>query len=493
MNTNSRINEKFLYEVWKNQNFEKTLTTDDGETIEVIDVGIENQEFGGPDFLNARIKIGNITFMGDVEIDRYITDWKSHGHFLNKRYNKVILHAVLHKDNNHNFVFTQDGRKVRAVCIEKFLNENLKTEINKAILSERRKRINIMPCSELNGTLSRQEKFHLIYQLGKERFSKKCERMLERLKEITYLKEMEIKEPVVHYTPDENFYKRKFTYEDFKSRDLWQQLLYELIFEALGYSKNKEIMVKLSRIADINFIQKFSSHDDFRVCLEAVLFKISGLITEDTDNADEESLEYLRTLTEHWNEVKPLYDGLTFNAEQWHFMKLRPQNFPTIRLAGGVRLLTKIVQDNWISRLLNSIEFKQFPNPVISWLRNAVIVKSDGYWKSHYIFGKRSNDEINYFIGRSRADEIIVNVILPFSAVYFEIFGRKNLAQKSFKIYSEYLQDSSNQLVNEVADTLKMGDTVKRSIIYQGIIELFRNFCSKDNCLECEIGKKIFA
>jgi len=112
---NIKINEKFLYEIWKKQDFEKVLLSQENEKITVVDAGTENTELGGPDFKNARIKIGNITYQGDVEIDMFHSDWKGHGHFLNKKYNKVVLHVILNNNSNEHFVLTQDGRKVQSI------------------------------------------------------------------------------------------------------------------------------------------------------------------------------------------------------------------------------------------------------------------------------------------------------------------------------------------------------------------------------------------
>ena len=132
--------EKFLYEIWKSQKFEQAPYTEEGEQITILDAGVENGDLPGPDFKNARIKIGNITYVGDIEIDGTHTDWKTHGHNLSKKYNKVVLHAVLSNDSGQNYVFTQDGRKVQTVCISSFLEESLRESLKKAILTEREKR-----------------------------------------------------------------------------------------------------------------------------------------------------------------------------------------------------------------------------------------------------------------------------------------------------------------------------------------------------------------
>ena len=119
-----KIHEKFLYEIWKEKNFNTDLLTNNSEKIEIIDSGTENKDLSGPDFLNARVKIGNITYQGDIEIDSWHSDWKSHGHFLNKNYNKLILHVVLSKDRFQPYVYTRDGRKVPSICLTDFIRES---------------------------------------------------------------------------------------------------------------------------------------------------------------------------------------------------------------------------------------------------------------------------------------------------------------------------------------------------------------------------------
>lgn len=492
MKNNNKVHEKFLYELWKDQNFSSSLSTKDGMAIDIIDAGIENSELGGPDFKNARIKIGNITYMGDVEIDSFFSDWRTHGHNINKKYNKVILHAVLNNDSKHSYVFTQDGRKVPSISLKDFLKEELSGSIQKAIMSERKNRINKMPCVEVNTILSEKEKLNFLYDLGLKRYQAKCEKMTERLKEILYIKEMKLKEPVVKYEPDEKFYEREFTKEDFHDPYIWQQLIFENIFEALGYSKNKDIMRNLAKTVDIGFISKFRGSDDYILQVESALFNISGLIPEVDNLPDEETSEYTRNLAERWAEIKASYDGNVFNAAQWHFFKLRPQNFPTIRIAGGVRLLNKMMNEKLIEQIIGSVEEIEKPGRLASVLRSSFIVKGEGFWHNHYVFDQPAKVPINYFIGASRADEILINIMLPILSVYFDVFGRKDLANRIVQLYLNYYQKSENNLVNEVSSTLRLNDAWKRSVLYQGMIELFRNYCSREKCMECKIGKKVF-
>ncbi len=488
----SKIHEKFLAEIWKKQNFINSIITKDGQKIEIIDPGLENTELGGPDFKNARIKIGNLTYLGDVEIDSYHSDWKSHGHNINKKYNKVILHAVLETESNQTFVYTQEGRKIQSVCLSKFLNSDLQSNIHQAILSERDSRATKLRCDEINHLISSQEKLDILYELGVSRFRLKCARILERLKEISYINQLTLKEPLIKYSLDENFFNKKFTEEDFTDKDIWNQLVYESTFEALGYSKNKDIMFKLAKIADINYLKKYSKEPDFEFMLEAILFNISGLIPDVSKLSDEVSIEYARRLKEVWANLKYKYDNKTFHTAQWHFMKLRPQNFPTIRLAGGCKFIYKLLNEDLFAKLLNIVKRTTDYKKIISELRNILIIKSTGYWKNRYVFDQPSKIPLNYFLGLSRVDEIIVNVILPAIAVYFEIFGKKEYSERAVLIYANFYQNSENNLVDEISNILSLNDAWKRSVLYQGMIELFRNYCSKDRCLECSIGQKIF-
>lgn len=492
MEKNVKVHEKFLYEIWKDQKFENELLTGDGEKITIVDSGQENTELGGPDFKNARVKIGNITYNGDVEIDSYYADWKNHGHNLNKKYNSVILHASLNNDSGHSFVYTQEGRKVRSLQLADFLETDMKSKIQEAILKERKKRINKMRCVEVNDMLDKKEKLDFIFDLGIKRFKKKREKIISRLKELTYLKELNLKEPVIKYELDENFYKREFTFEDFKDADLWKQLFYEQVFQALGYSNNKKEFLKLAGFAELSFIKKFENSDDFRLDIQSILFHIAGVIPDSDSFEEEETLAYVKKLKESWLNIKTQYDGKTLSAEVWHFYKHRPSNFPTLRIAGGTELIYRMIKEDLVADIIRKFKSQGTPQKIIKELRSLTIVKGYDYWKKYYNFGQKIKFETKYFIGLSRADEIIVNVILPYVSVYFEMFGEKELAKKVLSLYINYYQHCDNNLIQEVSSTLSLNNAGKRSVLYQGMIELFRYYCSKDRCMECTIGKQVF-
>ena len=342
----------------------------------------------------------------------------------------------------------------------------------------------------LNHKVERREKLNYLKNLGLLRFRKKCEKNVERLKELVLLNELQIKEPKVYHDFHKEISAREYTQKDFEHLELWQQLYYEQLFEALGYSKNKDIMLKLSKTVDVKFFKSVDQLNKEKI--ESILFHVSGMFPDVVDIPNEETSEYIRTSMDIWSSVKNNYDSGVLNKNEWNFFKLRPQNFPTLRIAAGARLLEKIIVHEQFIRILNI--FKQYTdiNKLITKLRNEIIIKGEGYWSDHYNFNKETKTKLNYFIGLGRADEIVINIILPIYSVYFEIHGNKDMSSKVLDLFMNYYQKEGNHLVDQVNDTLGLKNEKFRSVYYQGMIDLFRNYCIKKKCMECEIGKQVF-
>lgn len=492
MNSKEKIHEKFFADIWKQQKFTKEIQTLDGEAIEILSAGEENKEHAGPDFCNARIKIGNITYVGDVEIDTVQNDWKNHGHLLNKRFNKVILHAVFSNDSDAAYVVSQDGRKIPTLAFGKYLSQTLSSAIKNAISREREGRTNKIPCTEISDQLSENDKLDFLETLGAERFKKKCEKLITRLKELIYLKENHLAEPVIHYALPKEHYEKKLSHDAINDKLIWEQLFYELLFEALGYSQNKNMMMRLAQSANLNFLRNFIDHEDFRLIAEAAYFSIGGLIPDVLNLKEEDTSEHTRKLFQKWQDIKLRYDGQIFAETSWHFFQLRPQNFPTIRIAGGVVLVERLIKHSMISQMIKKISEIHQPQIVLPMLRNMFMVKAEGYWKNHYVFDKPSNNVLRYFIGITRVEEILVNVVFPFMYVYFELFNKPQLAQKTYNTLLQISLTADNNLVKEISESLNLNNHWKKSVINQGMLELFRSYCARNRCKECMIGKKVF-
>ena len=487
-----KLPEKFLSNIWKNQTSNRLFTTWDGKKIQIIDPGNENSQTDGPDFKNARIKIGDITFQGDIEIDSYHSDWRTHGHIFNKKYNKVVLHVILSEDHKHNYVVTRNGRKIPTIGLNSLMTPESKDSIQRAIREERNERLYKIACEEVSDDITEKLKLEFIQSLGVLRFKKKCDKILQRLKELVYLKELNVKEPVIKYELDENFVKRTFTHTDFEDTTIWEQVFYEFVFEALGYTNNKDIMKKTAQSIDLGFMRKYCDDDNFEEILESIFFNVSGIVPSKVKFDDEATTGYVRKLIEHWERIRENYDNKLFKKSQWNFAKLRPPNFPTIRIAGGIKLLKKMLKEDLVKNILLQCEEQNDVKKIETFLRNNIVVKGDGYWHNHYVFDGKPGTTINYFIGVARADDIIINVVLPFSSVYFEIFGRKEITDKIFRFYLKYYQKSESRLVNDISKALSVERKQNISVYHQGMINLYRNYCSQSKCLNCEIGKKVF-
>lgn len=491
MEAEPKLYEKYLHEIWIHQSFTGQLKTYENEPVKILDIGAHNISDAGPDFKHSRVQIGSLTYVGDIEIDLDYTDWKKHGHNIDSKYNKVILHITLTNRFKQHYVFTKAGRKVPTMCLSGLIQDSAIEKISEKTRSDY-KNNSKLKCFGLNNDISYKVKKNFVINLGVERFKKKSAKIYSRLKELVFIDELKLKEPVIKYELTEQFNSRSFSHEDFNNKNIWKQLFYELVFEALGYSKNKSPMLKLARYANINFMQGLGHDDNLLTRIESSLFKISGLLPDVDNMSNGEITDYERELFESWKRIKGIYDSKYLNETQWNFLNHRPQNFPTIRIAGGARLLKDLLEDKLVSKIIKKFEEIRSDKVLINSLRSVFIIKTDNYWSEHYVFSKPSKIKIKYFIGASRADEIVINVVLPFMSVYFDIFGKKELSKRVLRIYQMYTQKSDNKIVREVAESIGLEGYKKRTIFSQGMIELFRNYCSKNKCLECEIGKIVF-
>lgn len=484
--------EKKLHELWLAQEFNGKLRTLDGKDIEVLSPGEENIDKSGPDFHNAKIRIDSLVFVGDVEIDVDYSGWKHHGHNIDKHYNSVILHVVFENKNRHQYVYTKGGRKVPVLALKNFISKDYLNALKNQELTESNPKVRKLKCEEGALTTDYFLRERFIAELGLERFANKIKRMERRLKELKFLDDNKISEPKINFALPPEYDVAPLADLDLSNKRLWEQLFYEFLFEALGYTQNKTQMMKLARLANLDFLEKIADDENYLEKLHAVLYKIAGLFIEPTETDDEEMTSYQRKLAEYWNDIKNLYDSEFLSETDWHFFRMRPQNFPTIRIAAGAFFIKEILKNDFISRLIKLFQSDLNNKKLISKFRTAFIVKSYSVWKKHFTFYKKAKTDVKYFVGLSRADEIIANVLLPFLALYFKVFNLSEDYKKVLKLFNLYEQKNDYALVNDIAKTLGLQNLTHRTIFAQGILHLYRNYCSRNLCLECRIGKELF-
>lgn len=489
MNLSNSISEIELKELYRAEKYSKSnLRSTTGATIEIIKAGETNSD-SGPDFRNALIKINGKTLRGDIEFHRKSSDWYSHSHHTDRKYNAVVLQIVGINDSKEESK-TESGRVIETLELGRFLLPDAESFLKSRRNSDSEFKLR---CSEKNGEVSREMKLEYLKHLGEKRFLHKVGRYEERLKDI-----IDENRPVVFET-NQRYFKdfselaiehRTYTTEELKREEYWDQLLYEGIIEGLGYSKNTITFRKLSQNVSLKFLIEQSKGK--LLATEAILFGVAGLIPGSYEKYDDESKSYIRNLSSIWQESKKDYKREHIDETEWLFHRLRPQNFPTVRLAGASVLFSRRLRFFSARLLLQDAAERDDAGFLRTW-RDFLIVPSGGYWATHYVFGTRAASRLRMLIGAGRANEIIVNVVLPLLYLRGKIFDLPYFQDKGMKIMEQFRPLEDNNLTMAMKEQLFDGDNVFETALHQqGAIQLYRTLCSERRCSRCKIGKLAF-
>ncbi|HOP49775.1 MAG TPA: DUF2851 family protein [Ignavibacteriales bacterium] len=485
---NKSFNERDIYNIFSANNINKEIISFDEQKIQIISFGTLNK-FEGPDFKDAHVIIDGIKYNGDIEIDHDISDWRKHGHFLNPKYNKVVLHICYNNSQKIKYVISQSKRKIPTITFEQLFQEKFYNNISNNISDLLVKQQPYIYCSNLNHIIDQKQKYSILVKKGADRYNNKVKKYFNRLKELSFLYHEFINEPVIKYNFERDFYTKNFAAQDFANTEIWEQLLYESIMEALGYSQNKLMMKNLALNLPLSFIKKHFDLQNRTIFLqqaEAMLHFIAGFHR----NVNHKDDYFFQIINIH-KQIRLNFDFKTYRRDNWNFGKVRPQNSPFIRIAGAARILEKLFFDNLFANIIKKFNEIRSDNTLAHSLKSLFIIKAEGYWKNHSDFGIPSSEEIDYFVGAMRSDDILINVIFPIFSLYFEIFNLPNLAKRSFNLYVNYMTKSDNSVINNMAKALKFTDT-SSAIIQQGFLELYKNYCTNILCYDCEIGKIVF-
>lgn len=445
------LNENFISRIWTNKDYYEKLQTTDGREIEIIDFGISNSD-SGADFKDASLKIDNVVYSGDVEIHQYYKDWDVHKHKSDPKYNKVILQVVFWEEENKSESQSSSQRVIPTVILSKFLKFSIH-EIWKEIINNPSPKFKL-PCYNDNHIVTNELKKDWLNDAGMMRLVYRSERIKQRL---SYL------ENDLHYTA---------------KKDAWEKVLLEFTFEALGFSKNKSQFLELSKNLDLRKIKK---NADVLSDYDSILFGVSGFLSSD------ETDSYKAGITNKWNELQKVLKFETMHKSEWHFFRLRPNNFPTIRIAYGAAYLFEIVKADLLKRVVFC--FKNSREVIKDISELLLSIQFSEYWKHHYDFGKKSKKE-NPVIGKSRAADIITNVIIPLMYLYSKTFNDEELFIKVKKVYKTSKDKSDNSVLKVMKTQLSFSP--QNICESQGLIHLHNFYCVKGNCGECKIGEKVF-
>lgn len=421
------INELLMSYLWKHQLFNhEKLFASTGEKISIIHPGVENSN-AGADFQQAKIRIDDLEWTGTVELHVYASDWMAHEHQHDLAYENVILHVVWENDQA---IYYQNGSFIPTLELQ------LKVE-NKAIKKIERSLQNA------KSPFICGSKFELASLDSKEKMLAKClkERLDEKVKYIHLI--------------------QKNTNGD------WEETFYQALAKSFGFSLNAEPMFRLAQSLPLRLILRYR---DRPMGVESALFGLAGLLEEPIKD------DYQRELRREFIHLRKKHDWPQnyLNLSDWKFLRMRPPNFPTIRLAQ----FTEIIKSNCslISILLEMQDLKTI----------ALIfeIPLEEYWQKHYHFGKSGTSE-HALLGKKAFDSICINTFIPMLLSYAKHKNDLIYKQKAMRWISE-IKAENNQITRLFEEK---GLKLKHAGDSQACLDWHKNYCAQKKCMSCEIMK----
>lgn len=425
------MKEDFLHYVWQHQYFDKTeLRTAAGEEIQVLRPGQRNAD-AGPDFLGARLRIGEVEWNGAVEIHLRSSDWARHNHQIDPKYDQVVLHVVGSHDAD---VTRTNGSLIPALALQARLAPELLGRYQSLIEAPAAAPL---PCAPLLNVVPEITRMMMVERALLERVERKADVVMELHKAL--------------------------------AQD-WEATAYHALMAAFGFQKNSEPLVRLAKALPLAVLRR---HRHDRRQLEALLFGQAGFLIENEETAAD---EYIRDLRQEYDFLKHKYSlgAAALAVHEWNYLRLRPANFPPVRLGQLVGLLH--VRPALFDALLTAqsvaalTEFFQAPAPE--------------YWRTHFRPGRAGKVPS---LGKTSIDLLITNVVVPLRVAYARYVGQPALVESSVALLAE-LPAEHNQYV-DVFDAL--GFVNRTAADSQGLLALHKNYCAPRRCLHCSIGSRL--
>lgn len=421
------MQENFVQHVWGLQYFNKTdLKTTQGEPLEIFEPGHLNTD-AGPDFSNARIRIGAMQWVGNVEIHLQSSQWHDHHHERNDAYDTVILHVVWTDDKP---VVRKDGSRISTL--------ELRGRVQEALIRNYRQLIGSsfdIPCRRSFPTVEAIHRQDMITKAVAGRLERKAQEVLHLLQ---------------------------------SNDNSWEETTYQLLAGAFGFKLNRQPFLQLAKAMPLRVLHK---HQDLRVT-EALLFGQAGFLEGSRGD------EYYLALHREYRYLARKYelDKDRLNRSQWMYLRLRPSNFPTVRIAQFAALMHH--RRNFFSALLESGTIDQ--------LTSFLAATVSPYWTEHYQFSKPAVVHAPQ-LGLASAQVIVINTVIPLIAAYAR-WSDESLYMDRALSWLEELPPEENGITRRWSD---LGFSPANSLEAQGQIELFNTFCQQKQCLQCSIGTVI--
>ena len=419
------MKEDLLHLVWKLKkiNFTELVTTS-GESIKIKKFGFHNKN-AGPDFLNAEVIIGDTTWVGHIEMHVNASEWNQHKHHKDLAYNNVILHVVYHNDKA---IVNQNGQSIPTLVLNDRIEQQT-IENYEALKASQ----DWIPCAKSIHKTDLNKTNIFLDKVLTERLTDKCF--------------------LIHKILDHN-------------NNNWEDTLYRILLKYFGLKVNNSAFEQLAHVTPYKVIKKIS---DKAVNLEALLLGQSGLINDTND-------EYINHLKKEYKHFQHKYDLISMTGVEWKFSKLRPPNFPSIRIAQIAQLYHQSPQ--LFNQLINAESKDQ--------LYKIFSVTASEYWDTHYIPNKQTEPKPKK-IGKNTKDLLIINVVSPIIFAY----GVKLDNQKYKDRAIEILQQISSENNSIIRNWIALGMNIKSAYDTQALIQLKNVYCNQFKCLHCQIGQSI--
>ncbi|MDR2473142.1 MAG: DUF2851 family protein [Tannerella sp.] len=433
--------EKMLHYIWKHRLYPSDeFRTHDGALITVIDPGIYNTD-AGPDFFNAKIRIGTTVWVGNIEIHNRASDWILHRHDRDKMYDNVILHVVRHDDCK---VYYTNNVEVRQVVLP--VPVNVETNIE-WLLS----RDTPVPCE---GNLFNIPAIYLSDWL--------TTLLMERLERKTQDVEMRL---------------------SLNSKD-WNETFYITLMRNFGFGTNSDIFEMLAKSLPFKHILK---HRNNPLQIEALFFGQAGLLDDvsisDPSRGFEPFGNYANELRTEYSFLRKKYNLQPVSGFLFRNLRTRPVNFPHVRLAQAAAVWTH--NDLLFSKILETEDLVA--------LRKFFNVEPSPYWSEHYNFNtvhKKDNSCVRRkSIGANATNIILINTVAPILFAYGKIKKRDNYCERALRLL-EKIPAERNAIVTLFGNAGVKADNAGDS---QALIQLQREYCEKKKCLYCRIGYRVLA
>ncbi len=437
------VPEALVQDLWTRQRFATDgLTTTNDEAVRVLDPGTQNTD-AGPDFQNAHVRIGDMDWRGHVEIHNTSGGWFEHEHHTDPRYDSVVLHVTLHADMWTGGLLRSDESPLPEIV----LYPRLETPLRELLHAfHTRGDDDALPCASRWAEVPDDLRWEWIHHLARERLAGKRDRL---------------------------------SVSDNESLDA---VLHERLFAGLGYAKNDTPMSTLATRTVPDTLRALEAPRT----REALLLGTAGLLPkpEDLLDSDRVTADYAMALRDRFRRLQVRLDVSPMASTSWTFFRLRPNNFPPLRIAQAAAWYADgaLLAVDPLPVLRTALS----QDDPVSALREALDATPPDFWRTHYHLTKRAQEH-DPSLGTSRIDTLLVNAVAP---VLLLDADRRDDDAQSTAVFDllRALPASGDRVVRRYED---LGMDPDSAFDTQGLHELYRGYCTEGGCLECDIGQHL--